>query len=156
MRLARLEHRHVDDCAGTGEVGDGDDRWIALKVRRLRPKIVGVRYLLGPGDMSKTRLGMRAERLAKTNISIRRRYVVECDVAKCVSIVQAQGAELGVAEPCCVRQHGLEHGLELAGRTGDDAQHLGRGGLLLQRFAQLVEQPRVLDGDDRLRGEVLH
>ena len=38
----------------------------------------------------------------------------------------------------------------------------GRG-LLLQRFgeivgalAQLVEQPRVLDGDDGLRGEVLH
>ena len=27
--------------------------------------------------------------------------------------------------------------------------------LLLQRFAQFVEQPRVLDGDDRLRGEVL-
>ena len=87
--VARVEHRHVDDCASTGEVGDGDDRWIALKVRRLRPKIVGVRYLLGPGDMSKTRLGMRAERLAKPNISIRSRYVVECDVAKCVSIVQA-------------------------------------------------------------------
>ena len=30
------------------------------------------------------------------------------------------------------------------------------GGLLLQRFAQLVEQPGVLDGDDRLAGEVLH
>ena len=81
---------------------------------------------------------------------------MECDVAKCVAIAQAQGAELGVAEPCCVRQQGLEHGLELAGRTGDDAQHLGRGGLLLQRFAQLVEEARVLDGDDRLRGEVLH
>ena len=30
----------------------------------------------------------------------------------------------------------------------------GRG-LLLQRFAKLAEQPRVLDGDDGLRGEVL-
>ena len=46
-------------------------------------------------------------------------------------------------------------------RIADDLQHLGRRGLLLQRFgqvvctlAQLVEQPRVLDGDDRLRGEV--
>ena len=28
--------------------------------------------------------------------------------------------------------------------------------LLLQRFAQFAEQPRVLDGDDRLGGEVLH
>ena len=42
-------------------------------------------------------------------------------------------------------------------------QHLGGRGLLLQRLgeivgalAQLVEQPRVLDGDDGLRGEVLH
>ena len=45
----------------------------------------------------------------------------------------------------------------------DDAQHLGCRGLLLKRFgeivsalAQLIEQPRVLDGDDGLRGEVLH
>ena len=54
-------------------------------------------------------------------------------------------------------------GLRFARRRTDDLQHLARGGLLLQRFgqivgalAQFVEQPRVLDGDDRLRGEVLH
>ena len=35
-------------------------------------------------------------------------------------------------------------------------QHLRGRGLLLQRFAQLVEQARVLDGDDGLGGEVLH
>ena len=42
-------------------------------------------------------------------------------------------------------------------------QHLRGRGLLLQRLgeivgalAQLVEQPRVLDGDDGLGGEVLH
>ena len=34
-------------------------------------------------------------------------------------------------------------------------QHLRGCGLLLQRLPQFVEQPRVLDGDDRLRGEVL-
>jgi hypothetical protein len=33
-------------------------------------------------------------------------------------------------------------------------KHVGGGGLLLQRFAQLVEQARVLDGNDGLRGEV--
>ena len=27
---------------------------------------------------------------------------------------------------------------------------------MLQRFAQLIEQSRVLDGDDSLRGEVFH
>ena len=35
-------------------------------------------------------------------------------------------------------------------------QHLRGRGLLLQRFVvELVEQPRVLDGDDGLGGEVL-
>src|SRR6516164_3288410 len=44
-----------------------------------------------------------------------------------------------------------------------DPEHLRRRGLLLQRFAQIVsaltqfvQQPRVLDGDYRLRGKVLH
>ena len=42
------------------------------------------------------------------------------------------------------------------------AKHVGSGGLLCQRLgeiigalAQFVEQPRVLDGDDRLVGEGL-
>ena len=54
-------------------------------------------------------------------------------------------------------------GSQLARRAGDDLQHLAGRGLLLQRLgeivgalAQFVEQPRVLDGDDGLRGEVLH
>ena len=34
-------------------------------------------------------------------------------------------------------------------------QHLGGRGLLLQRLAQLIKQPRVLDRDDGLGGEVL-
>src|SRR6516164_9809703 len=49
----------------------------------------------------------------------------------------------------------VEHGLQIESRAADHLEHVGGGGLLLQRFAQLVEQPRVLDGDDRLRGEVL-
>ena len=49
----------------------------------------------------------------------------------------------------------LQHRPEVEGRAADDLEHVGGGGLLLQRFAQLVEQPRVLDGDDGLRGEVL-
>ena len=47
----------------------------------------------------------------------------------------------------------IEHGLQIEGRAADDLEHVGGGGLLLQRFAQLVEQPRVLDGDDGLVGE---
>ena len=50
----------------------------------------------------------------------------------------------------------VEHGLQIEGRATDDLEHVGGGGLLLQRFAQLVEQPGVLDGDDGLGGEIGH
>ena len=49
----------------------------------------------------------------------------------------------------------VEHRLQIERRAADDLEHVGGGGLLLERFAQLVEQARVLDGDDGLRGEVL-
>ena len=56
----------------------------------------------------------------------------------------------------------VEHRLKVERRAGDDLQHVGGGGLLLQRFreiigtrAQLAQQARVLDGDHGLRGEVL-
>ena len=54
-------------------------------------------------------------------------------------------------------------GVSSPGERADDLQHLGGRRLLLQRFrevvgalAQFVEQPRVLDGDDGLGGEILH
>ena len=49
----------------------------------------------------------------------------------------------------------LEHRLRIGHRAADDLQHLGRGGLPLQRLLRLVEQPRVLDGDQRLVAERL-
>ena len=49
----------------------------------------------------------------------------------------------------------VEHRLQIERRAADDLEHVGGGGLLLQRFAQFAEQPRVLDGDHRLGGEVL-
>src|SRR5215471_4964823 len=63
-------------------------------------------------------------------------------------------AKFGVADARRILQHRLEHRLQLAGRTADDTEHLRGRGLLLQRLAQLVEQARVLDGDDGLAGEI--
>src|SRR5215468_9613993 len=73
-----------------------------------------------------------------------------------VALAQPQYTELGLADAHRIRQHGLEHGLKLAGRAGDDAQHLRGGGLLVERLAQLVEQARVLDRYHRLIGEAPH
>ena len=54
----------------------------------------------------------------------------------------------------------VEHRLHVRGRAADDAEHLGRRRLMLQRLAQFrvalldfLEQPHVLDRDDRLIGE---
>src|SRR5262249_22212608 len=47
----------------------------------------------------------------------------------------------------------VEHRLQIEGRAADHLEHVGSGSLLLQRFAQLAEQARVLDGDDGLLGE---
>ena len=90
-----------------------------------------------------------------------RGYVVVRNVAEFTSVIQVQVAELCAAEPSCVRQHGIEDGLQFSRRTTDDAEHLRGRRLLLQCFsqivgalAQLVEQAGVLDGDDGLAGEV--
>src|SRR5262249_14907246 len=54
----------------------------------------------------------------------------------------------------------VEQRLHVGWRTADDPKHLGRRGLMLQRFAQfrvalldLFEQPHVFDGDDGLVGK---
>src|SRR5262245_41742690 len=50
----------------------------------------------------------------------------------------------------------FEYRLQIKGRAADYLEHVGGGGLLLERLAQLIEQASVLDGDDRLVGETLH
>src|SRR5262249_57646023 len=58
------------------------------------------------------------------------------------------------AQPYRRLNQGVEDGLQVEGRAADDLENVGGGGLLLQRFTQLAEQTRVLDGDDGVRGEV--
>src|SRR5262245_19084834 len=50
----------------------------------------------------------------------------------------------------CIEDH-----LQVESRTTDDLEHVRGRRLLLERFAQFVEQPRILDGDDGLGGEIL-
>src|SRR6516164_7284136 len=49
---------------------------------------------------------------------------------------------------------GFQYRLNIRRGGSDHTEDLACHGLLLQRFAQLVEQPRVLDGDDGLGGEI--
>jgi hypothetical protein len=61
---------------------------------------------------------------------------------------------IGVAQPRRRFHQGIEHGLQIEGRAADHLEHVGGRRLLLQRLAQLVEQARVLYGDDGLLSEV--
>src|SRR5262249_48509803 len=72
-----------------------------------------------------------------------------------VTLEAEERAELGLADAHRVLQHGLKHRLQLTRRSADNLEYVGGRGLLLQRLPQFVEQPRVLDGDDGLGGEVL-
>src|SRR5262245_25266709 len=49
----------------------------------------------------------------------------------------------------------IENRLQIECRAADDLEHVGGGGLLLQRLAQLVQQPGILDGYNGLRSEIL-
>ena len=63
---------------------------------------------------------------------------------KQAAFIAEQNAKLGLANTGRVLQHGLEHGLQLAGGAADDAQHLRSGGLLLQRLVALALRTRKL------------
>jgi hypothetical protein len=54
-------------------------------------------------------------------------------------------------QPFAAVENLLENRLRVRHRAADHLQHLGGGGLLLERFPGLVEQPRVLDSDGRLQ-----
>ena len=84
-----------------------------------------------------------------------------CSESENITVPAIDMSELGFADTDGVLQHRLKDRLKLTGRRTDDLKDLRGRGLLLQGFAeivralaQLVEQSRVLDGDDSLRGEI--
>src|SRR5262245_32076810 len=71
-------------------------------------------------------------------------------------------SEVGVTKAASRFNERLQHRLEIESRAADDFEHIGGGGLPLQRVAEfagtllhLVEQPHVLNRDHRLVGEGL-
>ena len=77
-----------------------------------------------------------------------------------IALLPRNGGLVGLAKVGGRLDKGLQHGLQVECRAADDLEHVGRGDLLLQRFAQLLrpllyfrEQPHVLDGDGGLVGE---
>ena len=80
---------------------------------------------------------------------------VRCGRAKILPVIDGQMSVVGAAERMRLFQDRIEHRREIAGRRIDDLQHLGSRRLLLQGLTRLGNEARVLDRDDRLRGEIL-
>src|SRR5262245_4027705 len=88
-------------------------------------------------------------------------FVVVGVEAICSLILEAvlvEQREIGLV--CTAKPRGrldkrVKHRLQIEGRAADDLEHVGGCGLLLQRFAQLVNQTGVLDRDNGLSSEVL-
>src|SRR5262249_28746356 len=139
-------------------VSTRDHQRIAVEVA---PSFTQVGYLnrfLGLGDAAQRGVRPRTEQSSAPQLPqvSRRQRTVECSEAESISFAKPHCPVTGSAKLCCIRQHGLEHRLKLAGGTADYLENLRRRGLLLERFAQLVEQTCILDGDDGLGSKVLH
>src|SRR5262249_42957607 len=78
------------------------------------------------------------------------------DETKEICVAKEQTTERSLAKPGRLLQHSLEHRLQLTRRAANNLEHVRGCGLLLERLAQFVKQPRILNGDDGLGGEVLH
>src|SRR5262249_23615237 len=118
--------------------------------------------VLCPGEAAKWSIRMGADDgFTLPQLGVGRRGAVERNRSERTIFVQRHGAEVRLAYAGRVFQHRLEYRLKLARRAADDTEDLRSRGLLLQclaqiicTLAQLVEQARVLDGDDCLRREV--
>ena len=71
------------------------------------------------------------------------------------SLLAMHCRNIGIAKLCRRLGERVEHRLQVESRTANNLEYIGSRGLLLQRLPQFIEQPRILDGDDSLGGEVL-
>src|SRR5215470_20313528 len=74
-----------------------------------------------------------------------------------VPLLESQHHVIDQTNPGRAPHDGVENRLHVRRRAADDAEYLGRSGLMLQGLAQFriaflefLEQPYVLDGDDGL------
>src|SRR5262249_32830615 len=110
-------------------------------------------FLKDIGDLdrllSRHRASERADRIRTDYwvtaplFSISGRCPMQCNGAKRVPFGSIHDTEFCFADVGRVRQHGVEHGREVAARPGDDARPLGGGRLLLQRLGELLFQVGV-------------
>src|SRR5690242_5882512 len=85
------------------------------------------------------------------------------DIAEDVAVTLRDERHFSLAQPCRGLGYHLQHGFEVESRTADDLEHFCDRRLVFERLfkvarahAQLAQEPRILDGNDRLSGKILH
>src|SRR5262245_50107156 len=84
------------------------------------------------------------------------RCIISNDTPQHLAIEAEDKSPIGSTKPYRTFGNGFEDRLQIERRPTDDLKHIGGGSLLLKGFTQLVEQSRVLDGDDGLGGKILY
>src|SRR5262249_22302684 len=128
----------------------GDYKWITICIGFELSNIADMRGLLCLDYARETGAGGWLNRTSSEKPFKRCRGIDARRFAKRPILISEQITDAGFANPQGVLQHCREHRLELARRAGDHFQHLRARGLLRQGFAKLVEQARVLYGDNCL------
>jgi hypothetical protein len=120
-----IEHGHSEKGPRPAEFGERDAHWIALGISLLRRDIGNMNWLLCPCHAGKSGSGTRSDdRIALPYLQICGRQVVQRRRAEAVALAEKKSAELGLADAHRSREQGLEHGLQIAWRASNDAQHL--------------------------------
>ena len=132
--LAFPQQRHEQRGANASLEGP-HLRWGAAAVRFILAHVGKVR----DGPRRQHPIGHRIARDDVRHGRIERQYLVEIlgyakarHAQEIAAFVAQQMRGLRLAQPCPFVEHRLEHGLQFAGRSVDDAQHLGNRLLLLQ------------------------
>src|SRR5262249_3371055 len=127
-QLVLLEHRYCEysPCTAVNDDSGRGIGWWNIHVILFGANIGDMDRMFRLSDSRET--GCRPRTKNRPGASLLRqprRRTVQCgDAVLSFPLPQVQHAELGLAEPRRVRQYGLEHGLQVAGRARDDAQHL--------------------------------
>src|SRR5262249_1916683 len=142
-QLVLLEHRRDEKGTGAASIRKLNEGWFTFNIGLLRPDVGDVNNLprVSEAPERKLRAGVN-DRLTAPPFDMLCRSM-HGDGPEPAALAKPHDAELCFADAGCVLQHGLEHGLQVAGRPADDLQHLGSRRLLLQRLGEFLFQVGV-------------
>ena len=153
-QIGVLEHGHKQNGPNMPQLDAGNRVGIAIEIALLRREVDNVNNLLRLHHATKVR-ATGAQRRSSALLGQGWRRVMCNGEAEHLPIAQIHVSKVRFADAGCVREHGLEHRLQLAWRAELMTCSTSEVAVCCcSEFAQLVKQARILDGDDRLLGEI--